>query len=103
MSDTVAARLGGDATARLAALGVATIDGGLTDDEFARIEAAFGFEFADDHRAFLAAGLRQVARLAKRRPQKPAQAFEVPRSTESSSMSSGAISGVTGGGRGRPG
>ena len=57
MSDTVAARLGGDAAARLAALGVATIDGGLTDDEFARIEAAFGFEFADDHRAFLAAGL----------------------------------------------
>lgn len=30
---------------------------GLTDDELSRIEAALGFEFADDHRAFLAAGM----------------------------------------------
>jgi hypothetical protein len=30
---------------------------GLTDAEFARIEAELGFQFADDHRAFLAAGL----------------------------------------------
>lgn len=30
---------------------------GLTDAEFARIEDEFGFHFADDHRAFLAAGL----------------------------------------------
>ena len=30
---------------------------GLTDAEFDRIERAYGFEFADDHRAFLAAGL----------------------------------------------
>jgi hypothetical protein len=29
----------------------------LTVAEFARVEAEFGFEFADDHRAFLAAGL----------------------------------------------
>lgn len=30
---------------------------GLNDAEFDRVEAAYGFEFADDHRAFLAAGL----------------------------------------------
>jgi hypothetical protein len=30
---------------------------GLTDAEFARIEDEFAFRFADDHRAFLAAGL----------------------------------------------
>ena len=30
---------------------------GLADAEFARIEAELGFQFADDHRAFLAAGL----------------------------------------------
>jgi hypothetical protein len=29
----------------------------LTDAEFARIEGEYGFEFADDHRAFLAEGL----------------------------------------------
>jgi hypothetical protein len=33
------------------------IEAGLTDEEFGRIEHEFGFEFADDHRAFLAAGL----------------------------------------------
>lgn len=30
---------------------------GLTDDEIARVEGTFGFQFADDHRAFLAVGL----------------------------------------------
>lgn len=34
-----------------------TMTPGLTDDELARIEGEFGFEFADDHRAFLSAGL----------------------------------------------
>ncbi|NYJ33968.1 hypothetical protein [Nocardiopsis aegyptia] len=29
----------------------------MTDTEFTRIEHEYGFEFADDHRAFLAAGL----------------------------------------------
>jgi hypothetical protein len=29
---------------------------GLTDVEFVRIEEDYGFEFADDHRVFLAAG-----------------------------------------------
>jgi hypothetical protein len=33
------------------------IEAGLTEAEFARIEHEYGFEFADDHRAFLAAGL----------------------------------------------
>ncbi|MEU7916889.1 hypothetical protein [Microbispora bryophytorum] len=33
------------------------IEPGLTDVEFDRIEREFGFGFADDHRAFLAAGL----------------------------------------------
>jgi hypothetical protein len=30
---------------------------GLGDEELARIEGEFGFEFADDHRAFLSSGL----------------------------------------------
>ncbi|BBZ74968.1 hypothetical protein MANY_03050 [Mycolicibacterium anyangense] len=34
-----------------------TLTPGLTDAEFTGIEAEFGFEFADDHRAFLSAGL----------------------------------------------
>ena len=38
-------------------MGVVTIEPGLSDDEFARVEQALGFEFADDHRAFLRAGL----------------------------------------------
>jgi hypothetical protein len=33
------------------------IEPGLTEAEFHRIESQLGFEFADDHRAFLAAGL----------------------------------------------
>jgi hypothetical protein len=40
-----------------APLATATLAPGLTDDELARIEAEFGFEFADDHRAFLSSGL----------------------------------------------
>lgn len=50
-------RLGADAMSRLRASSVCVIENGLGDDEFARIEKAFGFRFADDHRAFLAAGL----------------------------------------------
>jgi hypothetical protein len=51
--------LGAAAAARLARFDgrECRIDPGLTDAEFARVEAEFGFEFADDHRAFLAAGL----------------------------------------------
>lgn len=50
-------RLGAVAARRLAELGCCVIAPGLTDAEFARIEREYGFEFADDHRAFLAAGL----------------------------------------------
>jgi hypothetical protein len=42
---------------RLRRRGVCAIDVGLTDREFARVEEEFGFRFAADHRAFLAAGL----------------------------------------------
>lgn len=49
--------LGVVAARRLAELGCCEIAPGLTDAEFARIEGEYGFEFADDHRAFLAAGL----------------------------------------------
>lgn len=51
------ASLGAEAARRLAALGRADIGPGLTDEEFAVVESDFGFEFADDHRAFLTAGL----------------------------------------------
>ncbi|CAN5475815.1 hypothetical protein BH11ACT7_BH11ACT7_24060 [soil metagenome] len=49
--------IGVNAAARLAALGSVTIEPGLSDDEFTRVEDMLGFEFADDHRAFLSAGL----------------------------------------------
>ncbi len=42
---------------RFARTGRYEIGPGLTDAEFARIERDYDFEFADDHRAFLAAGL----------------------------------------------
>lgn len=41
----------------LASSGRFPLSPGLSDAEFARIEDEFGFHFADDHRAFLAAGL----------------------------------------------
>jgi glyoxylase-like metal-dependent hydrolase (beta-lactamase superfamily II) len=52
-----ATRLGEEAACRLARSGQYEIAPGLTDAEFTRVERDFGFEFADDHRAFLAAGL----------------------------------------------
>jgi hypothetical protein len=51
------ARLGAEAARRLAQTGLYEVEPGLSDAEFARIEREYGFEFADDHRAFLAAGL----------------------------------------------
>jgi len=42
---------------RLRARSVCDVDDGLSDEEIARVEEAFGFRFADDHRAFLTAGL----------------------------------------------
>jgi hypothetical protein len=41
----------------LAELGCCEIEPGLSEAEFDRIARDFGFEFADDHTAFLAAGL----------------------------------------------
>lgn len=49
--------LGLRAARRLAELDCCEIEPGLSEAEFNRIERDFGFEFADDHRAFLAAGL----------------------------------------------
>lgn len=57
MIDKNAAELGREAARRLAELGACEIEPGLTDAEFDRIEAEYGIEFADDHRAFLAEGL----------------------------------------------
>ena len=50
-------RLGEEAARRLARTGGHEIRPGLTGAELDRIERDYGFEFADDHRAFLAAGL----------------------------------------------
>lgn len=59
MLSTTGTDLGSEAARRLATRGQSqcVIEPGLTDEEFARIEGEFGFEFADDHRAFLAVGL----------------------------------------------
>lgn len=50
-------KLGAEAAHLLAAAGCCEIEPGLSDVELRRIEEAYGFEFANDHRAFLAAGL----------------------------------------------
>ena len=52
-----AVTLGTDAAQRLGASGTVTIAPGMSDDELDRVEHELGVEFADDHRAFLAAGL----------------------------------------------
>ncbi|WP_053756851.1 hypothetical protein [Streptomyces sp. AS58] len=57
MINDEAARLGAEAARRLAQTGLYEFEPGLTDAEFARVEREYGFEFADDHRAFLATGL----------------------------------------------
>lgn len=57
MISTAGSLLGTQAARRLAQTGLYRIEPGLTDAEFARVEQEYGFEFADDHRAFLAAGL----------------------------------------------
>jgi len=54
-ADTTA--LGTRAAHRLAELCACEIRPGLTEAELAYLERQHGFEFADDHRAFLAAGL----------------------------------------------
>ncbi|WP_018546535.1 hypothetical protein [Streptomyces sp. LaPpAH-108] len=57
MIRTEGAALGAEAALRLAGTGLYAFEPGLTDAEFERIEREYGFEFAADHRAFLAAGL----------------------------------------------
>lgn len=57
MTEADATSLGVRAATGLADVGAVTIEPGLSDDEFARVEAELGVVFADDHRAFLAAGL----------------------------------------------
>lgn len=52
-----ALRLGQEAARRLARTGRCEIGPGLTGAEFVRIERDYQFAFADDHRAFLSAGL----------------------------------------------
>jgi hypothetical protein len=53
---------------RLSLRSVCAIDSGLTDGEVDRTEQEFGFQFADDHRAFLAAGLPVNTRPEPRDP-----------------------------------
>ncbi|QUH05298.1 hypothetical protein HUO13_35010 [Saccharopolyspora erythraea] len=57
MTDDEGTRIGEEAARRLAELGRCEIEPGLTDAEIDRVEARHGFEFATDHRAFLAVGL----------------------------------------------
>ncbi|MFI5612316.1 hypothetical protein [Amycolatopsis sp. NPDC051903] len=54
---TDAETLGVTAARLLAGFDCCPIEPGLTDAEFARVEAEHGISFTDDHRAFLAAGL----------------------------------------------
>jgi hypothetical protein len=64
--------LGLQAAQRLAELQCCDIEPGLTDEEFARIEQDYDIEFADDHRAFLGAGL------PVREPPQQGQTWENP-------------------------
>jgi hypothetical protein len=50
-------RLGTEAAHRLVDADCCENEPGLSDAEFSRIEAVYGFRFSADHRAFLAAGL----------------------------------------------
>ena len=61
-------RLGEEAARRLVQTGQCEIGPGLTGTEFARIERDYDVEFAEDHRAFLAAGLPLNPRSRGARP-----------------------------------
>ncbi|MGW8760928.1 hypothetical protein ACWGN5_00345 [Streptomyces sp. NPDC055815] len=61
MIDADGAWLGAEAARRLAGADCCEIAPGLTEEEFGRIEATYGFEFSPEHRAFLAAGLPVVS------------------------------------------
>lgn len=49
--------LGAEAALQLSRLSAVQIERGLTETELVRVEGQFGFDFADDHRAFLSTGL----------------------------------------------
>jgi hypothetical protein len=51
---SAATRLGTQAAHNLARTGQCTFGPGMTDAELSRVEQEYGFEFAEDHRAFLA-------------------------------------------------
>jgi hypothetical protein len=57
MTKHAGARLGRQAARLLAGYGECPVIDGLTDAELAGIEVEFDFEFSEDHRAFLRAGL----------------------------------------------
>jgi hypothetical protein len=60
--------IGVEAMRRLRLRSSCAIEPGLSDDEIAQVEAAYGFRFADDHRAFLSAGLPVDTWPEERRP-----------------------------------
>jgi hypothetical protein len=62
------ARLGAEAAHRLALADQFQMAPGLLDTEIDRVERAYGFEFADDHRAFLQAAPRSTIRRRSTRP-----------------------------------
>ncbi|MEU6432461.1 hypothetical protein ABZ860_41705 [Microbispora sp. NPDC046973] len=72
MTGRKGSQLGMEAAHRLAQLGCCEIEEGLSEAELTRIEHEYGFEFADDHRAFLAAGLPVHG------PRKEGQTWENP-------------------------
>lgn len=57
MAEVPAARLGADAARWLRGIGSVETQPGLTEEELAGAERAFGFEFPDDLRTFLASAL----------------------------------------------
>lgn len=57
MTSQQAVALGQEAARRLVTTGRVQLAPGLTEAELTRTEERFGFEFADDHRAFLATAL----------------------------------------------
>jgi hypothetical protein len=73
-------RLGEEAARMLARTGRHRITPGLTDTEIARLEREYQFEFAEDHRAFLAAGLplNRAAGLSPTDPTPPGRSVAWP-------------------------
>jgi hypothetical protein len=68
VTSSAAGRLGEEAMRRLRARSVCAVDPGLSEDELAGVERRYGFRFAADHRAFLAAGLPVNGALPPKEP-----------------------------------